>query len=286
MRRRVLAALTALALGIGMLIGTASPASAASTHPVARYVALGDSIAAGQGGGAPLDACARTDGGYATQLDASPKVNLLRNAGCSGATIADVQTQLPQVNRGTTVVTLTVGANDIGLDALYAQCAAVRTGGDPAACLTAVQAVADATPALVAPLASLIGQIAQRAPNAAIVVTGYPHLLEPVDLASCVEVAPLQQCLALSSLAFAVNGAADALNAAIQTAVSLAAHSAQAAYADVVPPFLGHGVQLLPTQWSDRWFGVDPVNDPSGFLHPTYAGYTAYAEVILAVLGR
>ncbi|GAA5212035.1 SGNH/GDSL hydrolase family protein [Microbacterium kyungheense] len=287
MRRRVLAGLAALALGIGMLAAGAAGPAAAARQSVAKYVALGDSIAAGQGGGAPLDACVRTDGGYAAQLDASPKFNLLRNAACSGATVADVQGQLTQVNRGTTVVTLTVGANDLGLAELYAQCAAIRTGGDPVACLAEVQGVVDDAPGLVAPLATLIGQIALRAPSAAIVVTGYPHLLEPVDLGACVQTAPIQHCLALSSLAFTVNGATDALDAAVQQAVAAAAaQGAQAAYADVVPAFLGHGVQLLPTQWSDRWFGVDPVNDPSGFLHPTYAGYTAYTGVILEALGR
>jgi lysophospholipase L1-like esterase len=288
MKRRVLAALAAAALGVGMLAaGAAGPAAAASSPPVAKYVALGDSIAAGQGGGAPLDACARTGGGYAAQLDQAPKFNLLRNAACTGATIADVQGQLSQINRGTTVVTLTVGANNLGLDQVYAACATVPTGGDPALCAAAVQAAVDAAPGLVTPLAMLIGQVAQRAPNAAIVVTGYAHLLQPVDLESCAHALPIEQCLVLGSLAFGVNGATDALNAAIQAAVALAApQGAQAVYADVVPAFAGHGVELVPGVPSAPWFGTDPVADPAGFLHPNYAGYTAYAQVILAKLGR
>ncbi|WP_426323129.1 SGNH/GDSL hydrolase family protein [Microbacterium sp. E-13] len=288
MKRRILAALAAMALGVGLIgAGAASATAAPPTQPVAKYVALGDSIAAGQGGGVPLDSCARTGGGYAAQLDDVPRINLLRNGACTGATIEDTWAQLSQLNRGTTVVTLTVGANDLGLDALYAQCATVPNGGDLNACLGAIQGVIQGAPGLVEPLAMLIGGIAQRAPNATIVVTGYPHLLEPVNLDLCEAFLTIEACQTLNSLVFAVNTATDALNGAIQGAVALAAGSgANVVYADVVDAFAGHGVQLVPGAPSDPWFGTDPVNDPAGFLHPTYAGYTAYTGVVRAALGR
>jgi len=262
MKRRIIAALAAVALGAGLLAaGAASPATA-SPQTVAKYVALGDSIAAGQGGGAPLDACLRTTGGYAAQLDQVPKVNLLRNAGCSGATIEDVWGQLSQVNRGTTVVTLTVGANDLHLDQIYAACVAVPSGGDINTCLGAIQGAKVAAPLLAVPLEALIDEIAVRAPNATIVVTGYPHLLEYVPD----PVAPINGLIA------ELNGATDDLNDAIQAA----ADAAGAEYADVVGAFAGHGIQLAPVP-SDPYFGPG--------LHPTYAGYTEYTEVIRAELG-
>jgi len=275
-----MAAFAALALGVGMLaVGAASPASAASSPPVAKYVALGDSIAAGQGGGVPLDACARTGGGYAAQLDQAPKFNLLRNGACTGATIAGVQAQLSQLNRGTTVVTLTVGANDLGLDQIYTACAAAAAGGPTMPCAAAITAALGAAPGLPAPLGSLIGDISQRAPKAAIVVTGYPHLLTPLPFGQGVD--------DLAALVQAVNDATDALNAAIQAAVAMAgAQGAKVVSADVVGAFAGHGVQLVPGLPSDPWFGTDPVNDPAGFLHPNYAGYAAYTHVILTSLGR
>ncbi|MEU1971895.1 GDSL-type esterase/lipase family protein [Microbacterium sp. NPDC019599] len=279
MKRRILAALAALALGIGVVAaGPANPASA-SPLSVAKYVALGDSIAAGQGGGPALDACQRTDGGYAAQLDDAPKINLLRNAACTGATIAGTHPQLSQVNRGTTVVTLTVGANDLGLDGIYAACASVAAGADPVACFAAIQAAIGAAPGTVGPLTSLIGAIAQRSPNATIVVTGYAHLFESPP--------PLPEFAGLAALVAGVNGAIDALNGAIQAAVgAAAAGGANVHYADVVDAFAGHGVQLAPGVPSDPWFGIDPVGDPAGFLHPTYAGYTAYTNVIRQTLGR
>ena len=87
MKRRIIAALAAVALGLGVFAVGAAPAYAGQ-QTVVKHVALGDSIAAGQGGGVPLDACLRTAGGYGSQLDALPKVNMLRNAACTGATIA------------------------------------------------------------------------------------------------------------------------------------------------------------------------------------------------------
>jgi lysophospholipase L1-like esterase len=279
MKRRLLAALAAVALGAGMLVAGAAGPATASPLMVAKHVALGDSIAAGQGGGAPLDECARTDGGYAAQLDEEPKFNLLRNAACSGATIAETLSQLSQVNRGTTVVTLTVGANDLGLDEVYATCSIAAAGGDPAPCLTAIQSAVSSAPGIVAPLTSLIAAIAERAPDATIVVTGYPYLLESPPA--------LPQFAQLAALVAAVNGATDALNAAIQAAVATAAASGvDVVYADVVDAFAGHGVQLAPGVPSDPWFGLDPVGDPAGYFHPTYEGYAAYTDVILEQLGR
>ncbi|KAF2415222.1 hypothetical protein B1729_00755 [Microbacterium sp. B35-04] len=279
MKRRLLAALAAVALGAGMLAAGAAGPAMASPLMVAKHVALGDSIAAGQGGGAPLDECVRTDGGYAAQLDEEPKFNLLRNAACSGATIADTMSQLSQLNRGTTVVTLTVGANDLGLDQVYATCSIAAAGGDPAPCLTAIQSAVTSAPGIVAPLTSLIGAIAERAPDATIVVTGYPYLLESPP--------GLPQFAQLAALVAAVNGATDALNTAIQAAVATAAAGGvDVVYVDVVDAFAGHGVQLVPGVPSDPWFGTDPVGDPAGYLHPTYEGYAAYTDVILEQLGR
>jgi hypothetical protein len=83
-----------------------------------------------------------------------------------------------------------------------------------------------------------------------------------------------------------VNSASGVLNGAIQAAVGMAAASGvDVRYADVVDAFAGHGVQLESGVPSDPWFGLDPVGDPSGYLHPTSEGYAAYAQVILEVLG-
>jgi len=270
-------AAAAIAALLSVPFGVAGAVSASPSN-VTRLVTLGDSIAAGQGGGTVLDACARTDGGYGSQLDAEPQFNLLRNAACTGAGIADVYTQLGQINNGTNLDTITVGANDVGIDAVYAACAAAVA--DPsyiAVCNSALAAAAAAVPGLVAPLTELIGDTAERAPRATIVVTGYPHLLEPVPL-------PLQPLYPeLTALVDAVNSTTDALNLAILTAVTAAAGSGiDVRYTDVTAAFAGHGVQLVPGVPSDPWFGLEP--GTPGYLHPTFDGYSAYRDSILATL--
>jgi len=137
-RASIVAAFIALA---AIPFGVAGPVAAApDSSPVEKYVALGDSIAAGQGGGGYVDACLRSPAGYPALLDAEPKLNLLRNAACTGATIEQVAaTQLAQVNRGTTLVTVTVGANGVNLPALTAACA---SGLTPVECAAALNAAA------------------------------------------------------------------------------------------------------------------------------------------------
>ena len=210
---------------VALLLGVTAPAYAAPpTTPVLKYVALGDSYAAGQGAAAPMDSCLRSDAAYPVLLDAEPRTNLLRTGACSGATIADVATtQLSLVNRGTTLVTLTVGANDVGAGAVYAICAPDPT---TAACAEAIVAVQQLlmSEVIARNLAGLIGAIAERAPNAHIVVTDYPIPFVP----------------GYSPATDAVNAATIGLNDNIDGAVQAAA-------------FGGVSVELASVEWA--YFG-------------------------------
>ena len=101
-------------------------------------------------------------------------MSLLRNAACTGATITDVATtQLSQINRGTTLVTVTVGANGVNLPAIYAACVVSQ---DPVACTAALNDAATYLNSGQIPgqLGDLITTIGARSPHATIVVTGYP----------------------------------------------------------------------------------------------------------------
>jgi lysophospholipase L1-like esterase len=173
-RASIVAALIAL---VAIPAGIAGPVAAApdsASSPVDKYVALGDSVAAGQGGGDYVDAWLRSPAGYPALLDAQPKVSLLRNAACTGATITDVTAnQLGQVNRGTTLVTVTVGANGVDLQRLYAACASGQT---PVECGAALNDAATYLNSgqVPAQLGALIAGIDDRSPRATIVVTGYP----------------------------------------------------------------------------------------------------------------
>lgn len=101
----------ALAAALLALASVLAPARAAAAAPVITYVALGDSTAAGVGGG--------PGGGYparlARRIEASGLPVKLLNLGVAGATVADLRRdQLPRAQgAGATVITLAIGINDL-----------------------------------------------------------------------------------------------------------------------------------------------------------------------------
>lgn len=241
----------------------AAPAFAAQPAPVAKYVALGDSYGAGQGAGAPLDSCLRTTLGYASQIGAVPRFNLLRLPACSGATIDQVSArQLGYVNQGTTLVTITAGANDLNIGGVYAACAPDETS---VACQQAIAAATAAIQTVGPKMAGLIGAVHARSARATIVVTGYP---EPFAAGAA----------AADPLAAVVNGASDALDA--QLAGAVLAEAATGVPAVFVPISFGaHAIGGADVPW----IGGDPT-DPVTFFHPNVLGYAAYRDAILGVL--
>ncbi|WP_405010532.1 SGNH/GDSL hydrolase family protein [Kitasatospora sp. NBC_01539] len=172
MRPKLLAALTAVPLML-----SAAPASAA---PAARYAALGDSFAAGVGAGGydpASGACHRSAGAYpALWRDGHGPADFLF-AACSGALTADVlRDQVPRVPTDATLVTLTVGGNDLAFaDAAVACLQPLTTDARCDAALDeSERRLAEELPGR---LDTLYRALDARAPAARVVVTGYPHLL-------------------------------------------------------------------------------------------------------------
>ena len=262
-RAGIVAAFIAL---VAIPVGIAGPVAAApdsSSSPVDKYVALGDSVAAGQGGGDYVDACLRSPAGYPALLDLQPKVSLLRNAACTGATITDVTAdQLGQVNRGTTLITVTVGANGVDLQRLYAACV---TGQTPLECAAALNDAATYLNSgqVPAQLGALIAAIDDRSPRATIVVTGYPVPFAP----------------GVSVLTDNVNQLVELLN----TQLALTALTGAPAGADVIWVPVDFGTHRVYGE-TPYYLGADP-NDPITFLHPTPDGYVVYRDAVLAAIG-
>jgi len=253
--------LAAILAASGVLAAGALPASAAPTAPANKYVALGDSYAAGQGGGDYVDSCLQSPNGYPALLDAVKGTNLLRNVSCSLATTGDVTTtQLSSLNRGTTLVTLTVGGNDLNVAGVAAVCASA----DPVACGNAISTAGALlySGELAARLATTYSQVAAAAPKAHVVVTGYPLLFAP----------------SADPLIAQLNEATMALNETIQGVVAQAQSTrpnSSIEYVDVSAAFAGHAIGNV-----DSWVNF---TGPDAF-HPTPAGYQAYAEAIQAAL--
>lgn len=229
-----------------------------------EYVALGDSYAAGYGGGAVLDACGRTAEGYPALLDGLDGVSLVSDQSCAGATAlstppgppdgpVDLPAQIEAlaagglIGRGTDLVTVTIGGNDVRFGAVVAACAGPELPTTCAPALEAAQAYAETI--LAAQLRESLGWLRSLAPRAEIVLIGYPHLFEegaPGPLS------PPAQAL--------FNEGTDKLNAVL--AAQLDRNSA---FVDVVDEFSGHGVGS-PEPWII--FEGGPFD-----LHPNAAGY-------------
>ncbi|MER1997917.1 MAG: SGNH/GDSL hydrolase family protein [Arthrobacter sp.] len=230
------------------------------------YVALGDSYAAGFGGGEVLDACGRTAEGYPALLDALPRVELDADVTCGGATASitppappagpvDLPEQIAalqaagSIDRNTDLVTLTIGGNDVRFTEVVAACAGAAL---PATCepaLAAAQAYAETT--LAPQVRGSLQQLRALAPRAELVLVGYPHLFDEAGVPG----------LLTAEAAGLFNAGTDALNAVLAAQLP----DRRSTYVDVVDEFAGHGVGS-----ADPWiiFGA-----PAANLHPNATGY-------------
>jgi lysophospholipase L1-like esterase len=270
-RGRFLSVLVTIVVALAGFV-TVGALPAAAAPPAVQYVALGDSYAAGTAVGS-FPFCPHGDGGYPRRLhDLGSRIDLQDNLACSGATTGAVTVnQLPvlkDLNGDTRLVTLTVGASNLGLSVVLAACFPTPTP----ACEDAIDNVRDnLLPRLGNELTVLYPQVAVAAPRARIVVTGYPHLFQPESF-------PPDQAI----VAEQINLAIDALNSTIEGAVSIANDAdVNIHYVDVVAEFAGHGIGgTVPPAFIFPPGG--PV--PTEAFHPTPAGYDAYADAIAAAL--
>jgi len=219
-----------LALGIPVLaagiatavIGTGSPVRAAS---VVNYVALGDSYSSGIGAGSTSGSCGQSPNAYPALWAKANSPNVFKFAACSGATTTDViNRQLPALRAATTLVSVTTGGNDAGFSSVMQTCVLKSTSS----CQSAVAAGEEiVTGTLPGRLDAMLAGIHADAPNAKVVLLGYPDFY---DLNTWL-------CLGLSS---ADRTALDAGVNELDSVLQAAAARDGAAFADVRGQFTGH----------------------------------------------
>ena len=225
-----------------------------------NYVALGDSYSSGVGTGVydpASGSCARSPLSYPPLWASEHHPASFNFAACSGATTADVRaTQISALQASTNLVTITIGGNDAGFGPVVGTCTAAR---DDDTCIAAVDA-AEAFERSVLPgrLARTYAAIRGAAPNARVIVLGYPRLF---DLApSCAD--PLVPNLTRRAK---LNEGADVLNAVIEKTVS---KQPGFSFTDVRGRFAGHGVCS-----ADPWINGPSVPPSVGSYHPNQVGY-------------
>ncbi|MFW5473425.1 SGNH/GDSL hydrolase family protein [Knoellia sp. CPCC 206450] len=230
------------------------------------YVALGDSYAAGVGGGARRNACWRAAEGYPVLVARSLGLDLAYQA-CLGATTRDVERhQVSALGPGTSHVSLTVGGNDIGFVPVLVECAKPAWMVDTDPVIDAALATLRAE--LPSRLSALLAQVTEAAPDARLVVTAYPLLFSGEDCNALTFFSPHE----MRRIGEGVDGLA-----------GVVATAAGAAGAQVVDPreaFGGHAV-------CDREEWVSGVSWPlEESFHPNALGHEAYARLVTEAFGE
>ncbi|MCH5677885.1 SGNH/GDSL hydrolase family protein [Streptomyces gilvus] len=180
MRLTRLLASTAAVAATGLLGATDAHAAA----PTVNYVALGDSYSSGVGTtDSYLDGCDRSTAAYPYLYAQATSPASFAFAACAGATTADVESsQLSTLSPATTLVSITIGGNDVGFSAVMQDC----VFKDDSGCVSAVDGAKERVQnELPHRLDTLYTQIRSHAPNAHVVVLGYPQFYDLARSGSC-----------------------------------------------------------------------------------------------------
>ncbi|MFF0632049.1 SGNH/GDSL hydrolase family protein [Nocardia sp. NPDC004151] len=282
--------MSAIALIAAASLTSITPATADS----GKYVALGDSYAAGVGISTILDkSCSRSDRNYA-HLFAAQRGYALTDVTCGGATIDSVAgTQLSAVTADTTLVTLGVGGNDIGFGQLVKDCVLAGTlgtgSGTGSLATGSASGSAGAVAELVAgcknkygpempgrlsmtaaKLAQLLAAIRTQAPQARIVLVGYPKIL-PDNASLCAGRQPV--------LAADADWIRDSVIGGLNTMLR---SQPGTTYFSTYELYDGHDVcEAIP----DRWVNGTSVDNGEGAqFHPNQYGHAATAQRMIATL--
>ncbi|RAG85858.1 lipase [Streptacidiphilus pinicola] len=253
-----------LAVG-SLLVGSLALAPSAQATS-GGYSALGDSYASGVGSGSYLSSsgsCYQSTLAYPYLWQQANSPSSFDFEACSGATTTDViNNQLSGLNSATTEVSITVGGDDAGFTSTMETCVLDGTS----ACVSAVNTAENfVNTQLAARLDAVYDAVSQDAPNAHVVVLGYPHLYAvPGD---CV--------FGISDTSrTAINGAADDLDNVIAGEV---AKYPNFSFGDVRGAFSGHEICT-----DDQWLHSTTLPVYESY-HPTSAGQSGgYLPVLSA----
>ena len=257
---------------------TASPASV--TPRFARYVALGDSYTAAPGvpGATSNDGCLRSSGNYPHLLAASLPVRRLVDVSCGGADTDDVRRpqlrgvspQLDAVTADADLVTIGLGGNDAQLfGRLLATCLrqeAATTAGTPCA-----DSLGPSVPAALTRietnLTGVVRDVRRKAPDAKILLVGYPQIIPATGRCAEVPFAP-------GDYRFARR-----VNQGLTEAVERAATATRTTYVDLWAASKGHDVCS-----ADPW--INGLSGPGAApFHPFAAEQAEVARLVAAALG-
>jgi hypothetical protein len=250
--RRSLTLVAATGSAAAIALTGAGAAHAASSG----YVALGDSYSSGVGAGDYTSSsgdCDQSTNAYPYLWDGADSPSSFSDEACSGATTTNVlDDQLGSLSSATSLVSITAGGDDVGFTSVMETCVLDSTSS----CVSAVDnAETEAKDDLPAALDKLYGAISSDAPNAHVVVLGYPELYDLSESSGCVGLSTTDRT--------DLNQAADTLDSVIETQ----AEDYGFTFVDIRPYFSGHEICD-----SNAWLHSVNILDVSESYHPTEAG--------------
>jgi len=261
-RTTAAAVLTGIAVLLtGFLV--APPANAAGPS----YVALGDSYASGTGTRSYISdgtSCQRSTYAYPSLIAAAKGYSLNFQA-CSGAKIPQVTSQLAALGTGTRFVTLSVGGNDAGFSSVLTECAQPGWASDCDGRIDTAQAYINNT--LPGALSTLYASIKTKAPNAKVVIVGYPRIFNGEDCNAATFFSPAEETR-LNSMANLIN-----------SKISAQASAKGFTFANPTSRFVGHAVCDSP-EW------LNGLSNPVGeSYHPNRTGHSSgYVPLVSPLL--
>jgi lysophospholipase L1-like esterase len=254
---------TALAVGFAVLALLLAAAAASADN----YVALGDSYSSGVGTRSFYEStCRRSDYAYPRLIARDRPGTSLTFRACSGATTSSLTAeQLGSLSSTTNIVTVTIGGNDAGFSSIVTQCALPWPWSCEGELTTAEGFIRNTLPGR---LDSTYAAIRSRAPNASVIVLGYPRLFMGVDCNAGTFFSATEMRR--------MNAIADLLSSVTQTRATAAGFT----FKNAITPFTGHAV-CSSSEWLNGL--SNPVEES---FHPNRAGNSSgYEPLVRSVIG-
>jgi len=256
---------------------TDAPEPTATPEPetiTGRYVAMGSSYAAGQGAGADVagGSCVQGAESYPYLVAEAFGLDLV-DVSCNGAKIDNVVDtpqgeavpQLEAVTADTSIVTITVGGNDVGYVLNFFRC---MNNGCPEGVVDDEAARTERFADLTAELTDMLGVVAERAPQARVLLVAYPVVVESAE-GTCEGVQE-------ADVEFQYD-----MGARLQQAFVDAADAADAEFVDAYTNSFGHGA-CVPIE--NRWMDGATATTAAFSWHPNALGQRAMADLVVAHL--
>ncbi|HEY7484784.1 MAG TPA: SGNH/GDSL hydrolase family protein [Streptosporangiaceae bacterium] len=267
------------------------PLSALDIATQGSYLALGDSYSAGEGAYrlpadlAPGNRCHRTSEAYFHAVaDTFPFRKGSAFWACSGATTDDVlrgsDGEPPQIDRvtgDTSLVTLSIGGNDVGFAHVLAGCVIKLPWSK--ACEDQGARIAARFPALRTALQTVLGKIVERAPAARVIVVGYPRIFSATTGQGFDNISVDDQRW-LNTRAKELDDLIRQVAQAADQRIAAAHGPGSVEYVDALYAFAGHEIGARDPFVNGLDVNLSALSAEARSFHPNASGYRRLAQLV------